>query len=275
MARTTPLFTRLFWHVGLGLGVVVVIAPFAWMISTSLKPVEEIYSLSLIPGQFQWGNYAKVFTTIPMLRFLLNTVFVTAVVMAARLTICAMCAYALARLKFKGRDLFFMMMLATMMIPGEIQLVPGFVLMKWLGWLDTYKVLIIPRIESIIMIFLMRQFFLTIPKELEEAAVIDGSNKLGILWHVILPLSRPVIAVVTLFTFQAMWNDFMWPLIMTNSTAMKPLQVGLALLNTQLRENNLNLLMAATVVSILPVLVVFLSAQRTFIRGIALTGIKG
>ncbi|MBN2310080.1 MAG: carbohydrate ABC transporter permease [Candidatus Hydrogenedentes bacterium] len=257
-------------------GAAIVVGPFLWMVSTSLKPLEDIYTFppEWIPHPPQWGNYATIFHIVPLGRFFGNTVFVTAVVVALRLVITTMCAYALARLRFPGRDLFFLGMIATMMIPGEVQLIPGFVMMRWFGWLDTYKVLIIPRIESIVHIFLMRQFFLTIPRDLEEAAIIDGCGHFRIIRHVIVPLSKPVLALVALFAFKAMWNDFMWPLIMTNSTSMKTLQVGLALINTQQRETGLNLLMACNVVSLLPILVVFWLTQKTFVKGIALTGLK-
>ncbi len=263
-------------YTGLGIGALLVVGPFLWMLSTSLMKIDQIYVFPprWLPSPVQWANYAKIFTIIPLGRFFANTVIVTAAVIVARLVVTTLCAYALARLHFPGRDLFFVAMVATMIIPGEVQLIPGFVTMRWLDWLDTYKVLIIPRIESIVQVFLMRQFFLAIPRDLEEAAIIDGCGHARILWHVIVPLSRPVIALVALFTFKAMWNDFMWPLIMTNSTSMKTLQVGLALIATQQAESGLNLLMASNVVALLPVLIIFWLTQKTFVKGIALTGLK-
>lgn len=263
-------------YAGLLFGALLVVGPFLWMIATSLKSVEAIREqpLQFIPRPPQWRVYVDVFTIMPLGRFFANTLIVTGSVVVLRLIVTTFCAYALARLHFPGRDLFFLAMLATMMIPGEVQLVPGFVLMRWLGWLDTYKVLIIPRIESIIHIFLMRQFFLSIPRDLEEAAIIDGCGHLRIIGHVVVPLSKPVIALVALFAFRAMWNDFMWPLIMTSSTHMKTLQVGLALINTQQRESGLNLLMASNVVALIPILAVFWMTQKTFVKGIALTGMK-
>lgn len=276
MASPRKTVVMLVTYAGLFLGAAVVIGPFLWMVSISLMKIEQIYVFppQWLPNPAQWANYTKIFTIIPLGRFFANTVVVTISVIGARLIITTLCAYALARLNFPGRDLFFIAMVATMIIPGEVQLIPGFVTMRWLDWLDTFKVLIIPRIESIVQVFLMRQFFLTIPKELEEAAIIDGCGHLRILWHVIVPLSRPVVALVALFTFRAMWNDFMWPLIMTNSTSMKTLQVGLALIATQQSENGLNLLMASNVVALLPVLIIFWATQKTFVKGIALTGLK-
>ncbi|MDQ1256080.1 MAG: multiple sugar transport system permease protein, partial [Candidatus Hydrogenedentes bacterium] len=246
-------------YAGLMSGALLVVGPFLWMLSTSLKPIETLYSFppQWLPDPPQWDNYTKVFAIIPLGRFFANTIFVTSVVVTLRLIVTTLCAYALARLNFPGKNLFFLGMIATMMIPGEVQLIPGFVMMRWVGWLDTYQVLIVPRIESIIHVFLMRQFFLTIPRDLEEAAIIDGCGHLRIIRHVIVPLSKPVLALVALFAFKAMWNDFMWPLIMTNSTNMKTLQVCLSLINKQQREAGLNLLMAIKVVAFLPILAVF------------------
>jgi multiple sugar transport system permease protein len=263
-------------YFALFIGVSLVVAPFVWMIITSLLPMEHIYDMPppIHFNELQWGNYVTVFTIVPLGRFFANTVFVTFCVVTLRLIVTTMCAYALARLNFPGRNLFFFGMIATMMIPGEVQLIPGFVMMRWFNWLDTYKVLIIPRIESIVHVFLMRQFFLTIPKDLEEAAIIDGCGHPRIIWHVIVPLSKPVLALVALLAFRAMWNDFLWPLIMTSSTSVKTLQVGLELLNTQQRETGINLLMASNVLCLLPIMIVFWLTQKTFVKGIALTGIK-
>lgn len=263
-------------YTGLVVGALIVVAPFLWMIITSLLPMKHIYDMPppIHFRQLEWGNYVKVFTIMPLGRFFANTVFVTLSVVILRLIVTTLCAYALARLHFPGRDLFFMGMIASMMIPGEVQLIPGFVMMRWLHWLDTYQVMIVPRIESIVQVFLMRQFFLTIPKDLEEAAIIDGCGHGRIIWHVIVPLSKPVLALVALLSFRAMWNDFMWPLIMTSSTYLKTLQVGLALINTQQSDNGINLLMACNVLSLLPILAIFWMTQKTFVKGIALTGIK-
>ncbi|MBI5091302.1 MAG: carbohydrate ABC transporter permease [Candidatus Hydrogenedentes bacterium] len=263
-------------YCGLIAGALLVIAPFVWMVITSLLPMDHIYDMPppLQWDQLQWGNYTKVFTIIPLGRFFANTVFVTLSVVILRLGVTTLCAYALARLNFPGKNLFFMGMIASMMIPGEVQLIPGFVMMRWFNWLDTYQVMIVPRIESIVHVFLMRQFFLTIPKDLEEAAIIDGCGHPRIIWHVIVPLSKPVLALVALLAFRALWNDFMWPLIMTSSTHLKTLQVGLALINTQQRETGINLLMASNVLSLLPILLIFWLTQKTFVKGIALTGIK-
>lgn len=276
MDRTKKIAIKLIVYIGLVSGALLVIGPFLWMVSISLMKLDQIYVFPprWFPDPVQWHHYVKVFTIIPLGRFFANTVVVTLSVLALRLFVTTLCAYALARLNFPGKNLLFLGMIATMIIPGEVQLIPGFVMMRWLGWLDTFKVLIIPRIESIVYVFLMRQFFLTIPRDLEEAAIIDGCGHPRILLHVIVPLSRPVMALVALFTFRAMWNDFMWPLIMTNSTSMKTIQVGLALIGTQQADSGLNLLMASNVVSLLPVLILFWLTQKTFVQGIALTGLK-
>lgn len=250
--------------------------PFIWMVSTSLTTEDLVFHWPpyWIPPRIVWTNYSDLFTALPVGRFIFNSMFVSITTTVGQLAICALSAFAFARLRFWGRDKIFAMYLATLMIPFHVRLIPIFLVMKFLGWLDTYYVLIIPGLFSVYGTFLFRQFFLNIPQELEDAARIDGCSSLGVLRYVILPLSGPVIATLGLFTFLATWNDFLWPLVMTSSLDMRVLQVGLAMLQGEY-YTHWTLLMAGSVISLLPTTILFLLTQRYFVQGIAITGMKG
>lgn len=249
--------------------------PFLWTLSTSLTTEDLVFHWPpiWIPPVLHWDNYARLFNAFPVGRFLVNSFIVATTVTVGQLVVCALSAFAFARLEFWGRDKIFAIYLATLMIPFHIRLVPIFLIMKFLGWLDTYQVLIVPSLFSVYGTFLFRQFFLNIPRELEDAARIDGCHSLGVLTHVILPLSGPVIATLGLFTFLAEWNDFLWPLVMTSSLNMRTLQVGLAMLQSEY-TSHWTLLMAGSVISLIPTTVLFLLTQRYFVQGITITGMK-
>jgi multiple sugar transport system permease protein len=203
-----------------------------------------------------------------------NTAFVASSITFLHLAVSSLAAYAFARLRFPGRDWLFFAYLATLMVPGQVTLIPNFLIVKYLGWIDSYQALIIPQIFSAFGTFLLRQFFLTIPNELEDAARIDGASAFGIYWWIMLPLSGPALATLAVFTFTAQWNNFLWPLIVINNEQMRTLTVGLRALVGQYTVQY-PLLMAGSVISILPMLVLFVVAQRFFVRGIALTGLAG
>jgi multiple sugar transport system permease protein len=185
-----------------------------------------------------------------------------------------MAAYAFARLRFPGRDVLFVGVIGTMMLPGTIMLVPSYLILHWLNWIDTYYALVVPSLFNAFGIFLMRQFFLTIPRELDDAAVIDGASRFGILWRVYVPLSKPALATIGIFTFMGQWNSFIWPLIVTNSEEMRVITTGISMFKDQY-NTNWTLMMAASTTATVPLLIVFLFAQRWFIEGITLTGLKG
>jgi multiple sugar transport system permease protein len=251
------------------------VLPFFWMITTSLKALPDVFGEPFaLPIPPLWSNYPAVFETIPFARCYLNTVFVSVTRTLGVLITSAMASYAFARLRFPGRDALFMIYLGTMMIPSQVTMIPNFVLMRLLGWRDTYQALIVPHLFSAFGTFLLRQFFLTLPDDLEEAAVIDGATPWDVFRRIALPLCRPALATLTVFTFLGAWNDFMWPLIMTDSAELAVLNVGLSYLQ-QMSHTDWPLLMAGAVMALLPVLAVYVSAQRQFIEGIALTGIKG
>jgi multiple sugar transport system permease protein len=253
----------------------IVIYPFIMMIFTSLKTQAEIatFPSNLFPLQATFQNYQRIWTRIPFGLFFRNSLIYATTVTLVSLLFDSMCAYALARLHFRGREVIFLIILATLMVPGQVTMIPLFINLFHLGWINTFQGLIIPHITSAFGIFLLRQFFLTIPVELEDAARIDGASELRIYAQIILPLSQTAIATLFIFHFMYNWNDFLWPLIMTTSQAMRTLPTGLALF---MGDHNVEygLLMAGSVISAAPLLIAFLFAQKYFIRGIAFTGSK-
>jgi multiple sugar transport system permease protein len=221
-----------------------------------------------------WENYSKAWNAQPFGRFYLNSIFVAVCTTAGQILTCSLAAYAFSRLNFPGRDKLFFAYLATMMIPGSVTMIPVFILLKNIGWIDTYKALIIPGIFSAYGTFMLRQFFMSLPTDLEDAAKIDGCGFFSIYWRIVLPLSKPALATLITFTFMGSWQSFMWPLIVINSTDKKTLPVGLAAFQG-LYTTDWTLLMAGSIIVLLPVIIVFVFNQRFFVEGIKLTGIKG
>jgi multiple sugar transport system permease protein len=263
-------------HAALIAGSVVMLLPFAWMLSTSLKlPAETFtYPPILIPSKIAWDNYTRTVTAMPFGRFYLNSLIVTTCVTLVQLLTSSLAAFAFARLLFRGRDTLFLLYLATLMIPFQVTMIPNFIVVRTLGWYDTYQALILPPAFSAFSTFLLRQFFRGIPRDLDEAARIDGASSLRIWWSVILPLSGPVLAALAIFVSLNTWNDFLWPLIVTNSPEMRTLPVGLSAFQGQYKTD-WNLLMAGSVIAMLPILIVYIIGQRWFIRGITLSGLGG
>jgi multiple sugar transport system permease protein len=254
---------------------VIVLAPFIWMILTSLKDMNEIfvYPPKWFPSKFKFENYLSAFDAAPFGQYYVNSILVAFAVTLGQMITCSMAAFAFARLKFKGRDQLFYVFLGTMMIPYNVTMIPSFMVLYWLGWIDTYQALIVPGLASAFGTFLLRQFFITIPKELEEAAYIDGAGKLQVLWRVIVPLSKPALATLAIFTFMGTFNDFIWALIVISSEEMRTVQLGLAIFRDRY-ITQWDLLMAGSVTAVLPILVVFFFAQKYFIKGITLSGLK-
>ena len=268
----TFLATALVWGVAL-----LFLIPFLWMISSSLKPNYQIFAVppQWIPNPPQWNNYTEALTTLPFDRYMVNTAIITGLTIVGHVLSCTLIAYAFARLRAPGRDVLFLVVLATMMLPYPVTMVPLYVLFKQLGWINTFLPLTVPAFfGSAFYIFLLRQFFLTIPPDFEDAATIDGANTLQILWRVILPLSMPAVATVAIFTFQASWNDFLAPLIYLQKPDLYTVTLGLQFFRSTY-TTNWAYLMAASLVTSLPVIVVFFLAQRYFIEGITLSGVKG
>lgn len=252
--------------------------PFIWMISTSFKTIGEVFSFPprWLPGSWRWQNYVEVFQEVAFARYILNTAIVTIGIVVGQLVTCSLAAYAFARLRFPGREALFWGYLATMMVPGQVTLIPAFLVIKYLGWLDSYKALIVPGIFSAFGTFLLRQFFLTLPKDLDEAATIDGCSPFGTYRTIILPLARPALATLTILTFMSAWNDLLWPLVVTSSESKRVLSIGLAIFNSSPEfGTQWPHLCAGALLATLPVLMIYFSAQKYFVRGIALTGMKG
>lgn len=260
----------------LSIGGAIMIIPFIWMLSTSLKSAGDVFVFppKWIPKPILWRNYIDAWNAVPFNRFFINSIFVSVSVTLGQVATSCLAAYAFARLNFIGREKLFLGYLATMMIPGQVTMIPVFILLKKLNWIDTYQALIIPGIFSAYGTFMLRQFFMTIPNDLIDAAKIDGCSQLGILTKIVVPLSTPAIATLATFTFLGVWNDFMWPLIVTNSMEMKTLPVGLASFQG-LYTTDWTLLMAASTIVLIPVIIVYVFNQKFFVKGIVLSGIKG
>lgn len=271
-------------HVALILLSILFFMPLLWMLSTSVKPIEQTMTNppEWIPKEFLWGNYQKAVSLgadqlgyWPFVVYARNTLVVTLLTVGGAVFSNSLVAYSFARLKWPGRDLFFAATLATMMIPFPVLMVPTFGMFKWLGWIGTFRPLWVPAFfGSAFSIFLLRQFYRTIPFELSEAAKIDGASELRIFLDVIVPLSRPALTVVALFTFMGTWNDFLGPLIYLVDQNTFTLSLGLQSFQSQHGGTQWNLLMAASCLVVLPVVVIFFFAQRVFIQGIATSGIK-
>ena len=270
--------------IGLAISYIVLIAgglvfalPFLWMVSISLRVPEEVAApgLNLIPHKFLWANYPKSMTIMPFHLYLLNTLKVTILAVIGAALSSSVAAFAFARLRAPGRNLLFIIMLATIMLPAEVTMIPRFVIFRGLGWYDTLLPLIIPAFfGSAFYIFLMRQFFLTIPSDLEDAAKIDGCSTWRIYWQIFMPLSKPVLVTVAVFSFVMHWNDFMTPLIYLNSVDKRTLALGLATFQDVWGVDIVSLMAASTVV-LIPVLLIFILAQRYFVQGVVMSGLKG
>jgi multiple sugar transport system permease protein len=249
------------------------IAPLFWMLSMALKPSNEVFDTNLIPRQPTLNSFVYVFTQVDFARYLLNTLFVSAAVTIVALILHSMAAYALARLRFPGRDAIFLTMFATFLISQPVIIVPLFILARALHMLDSYAGLIIPSIFNAFGIFLLRQFYLAIPRELEEAALIDGAGYFRIWWSIILPLSRPIMSALAILFFLANWNSFLWPLTITSNQDLWMVQVAIASFRQQY-NGSWNYVMAASTVVALPTIVMFVIFQKRIIESIKTTGIK-
>jgi ABC-type glycerol-3-phosphate transport system permease component len=252
--------------------------PFLWTVSTALKTNEQVFAVppQWIPNPFQWENFKRAWTELPFPVFVQNTIFVTILATIGQVFTASLVAYGFARFKWRGRNVLFYLMLSTMMLPSQVTMIPVFLLWRQFNLIDTFAPLVAPAFfgGGAFTIFLLRQFFMTIPRELDEAAMLDGANPFMIWWRILLPLSRPALITVVLFSFIGHWDDFMGPLIYLNSMEKYTVSIGLRMFQDQF-GTQLELLMAAALIHILPTIILFFVAQRYFIKGIALTGLKG
>lgn len=262
----------------LAIGAFLSTVPFLWMVSTSLKNLDEVYSYppTFIPHVIAWRNYIEAFRRVPFGRFFFNSGYISLAVVLGQLFTCSLAGYAFARLRFPGRDLIFMSYLATMMIPFAVLMIPLFITMRTIGWVNTHYALIVPSLATAFGTFLMRQFMLTLPRELEDAARIDGCSYFRLYWRIILPLTKPALATLGILTFMNVWNDFLWPLIVISSVPMKTLPLGLLMFQEQsTMKTPWQLVMAAATFSIIPILIVFTLGQKYYVQGIVTSGLKG
>ena len=274
--RSLPhLLSRLLLHLALLTIGIIFLLPFAWSISTSLKPMQDLFRVTpnLIPSEVRWQNYGDVLNTVPFLRFYANTIIVTVARVVGQVFLASLAAFAFSRLRFPGRDVLFFILLAGLMVPDQVLIIPKYALMRQWGWLDSYQGLIVPLLFSAFGTFLLRQYFLSIPADYQEAATIEGANPFQIYWQIYLPLARPALVAFAFLVIQWSWNEFLWALIITSRTEMQVLSVGIALLQGQYFSNNA-LLMAAANMATIPVLILFLVFQRQLVEGITLSGLK-
>lgn len=277
MERTRRLVTSKSFliHFILIIGAVAMVLPFIWMILTSLKTYAESIHVPpvLIPKEFQWENYKEVFGLLPFFKFMFNTIIITVLRTVGQLFLCSLAAYAFARIEFPGRNFLFLLALAVLMVPGQVFLLPQYMIMVKLGWLNSLQAVVVPGLFSAFGTFLLRQFFMGLPKELEEAARLDGCNHFQIYWRIMLPLAKPGLITLGIFTTLWSWNELMWPMIVNSSSESMTLSVGLSSLQGQYLTNY-PILMAGSFLAILPMLILFIFLQKQFIEGIAVTGGK-
>ncbi len=269
---------RVLRHAVLIAGALLMVGPFIWMLSTSLKPPNEVFAttLALLPHKFYaFENYRDAFTKVPLLRNLFNGVVVTLGILALQLLVGMPCAYALAKLRFRARNVLFGLVLAGLMIPAQVPAIPRYVMLYEVGLINSYSALIIPFIVSTFGIFLMRQYFRTVPDDLIHAARLDGCGEFSILWRIMLPTALPAIAAFAILSIVGHWNDFFWPYIVITDATLATPPLGVMFFRNQEIGSDYGPLMAATVVVTAPLLLLFLAAQRRFIEGVTMTGIKG
>jgi len=258
------------------LGALIMLVPFAWMVSTSLKTGQFVLKMppQLIPNPATLDSYKRLLEIYPIGRMLFNSLFVAGLTTLGQLITCSMAAFAFARLKFRGHQVVFLLYLATLMVPSQVTITPLFILMRIFGWINTYQGLIMPGVFGAFGTFMLRQAFLSIPVEYEESAYMDGASPLTIFLHIILPLSKPALATLTVFAFMGSWNGFLWPLFIVRDPELMTLPVGLATLQGRYLTE-WNLVMAGTVITVLPMMILYLFAQKYLVQGFVMSGIKG
>ncbi|WP_185362785.1 carbohydrate ABC transporter permease [Listeria booriae] len=273
--KASSIVRKVFTYTIIVLGGAIMVLPFIWMVSTAFKSgaANMVLPPQFIPDEPTWSNFERVFEMFPMLQFLVNSIVVAIVTTVGQMLFCSMAAYAFARIEFWGRDKLFLLYLATMMVPAQVTMIPQFILMKQLGWLDSYTGLIVPGLFGVFGTFLLRQAFMGIPKELDEAVFMDGGNHFTVFRKVILPLAKPTFATLGILTFMQSWNSYLWPLIVTSSQEMATLPLGLSLLQGRY-GTDFGLMMAGVLISVIPILAVYLFAQKYFIQGMTMSGMK-
>jgi ABC-type glycerol-3-phosphate transport system permease component len=275
-SRAAELAWYVLWLVVVSLAAVLFILPFLWMLSSSLKQQAQIFIFppSLIPSPVEWQNYAQVWQVQPTLLFFKNTLFIVVMAVLGDLISSSMVAFAFARLRFRGRDLLFIVLLSTIMLPSHVTLIPHFLLFSWLGWVNTHAPLIVPYwFGNPLHVFLLRQFMMGIPDQLDDAAKMDGASYWDMYTRIIMPLAMPALGVVAMFSITQHWNEFTQPLIYLSSKELFTLAIGVRTFQTELGIQQMHLLMAMSTITLLPLVILFFVGQKLFIRGISLQGI--
>lgn len=272
----TEVMKKTFVYILLGIGALTMLIPFFWMVSTSLKTPAQAVAMPpvWIPKILQFENYQKALQAAPFGRYFLNSVLVTVLSTAGELVTTILAAFAFSKLQFYGKNLLFTVLIATMMVPGELLIIPNFVTLSKFGLINTYAALIIPYLASVFSVFTLRQSFASVPNELHYAAKIDGCSDFRFLWSVMVPLSKSSIVAITILKIIGSWNSFMWPLIVTNDRMLRTLPVGLQAFTTE-AGTKFELLMAASTIVVLPMVIVYLLLQKHIIEGISKSGLKG
>lgn len=258
----------------------IMIFPFIWAVTASFKTTAQLYNgnpYNLIPSPFTIYNYKRAMELLPLWRFVINSLILSTLVPLLQITLASMAAYSFARLNFKGKNAVFLVLLGTMMVPGSVTLIPNFIIMRLLHWIDKYVAMIIPPLfngQNIFNIFFLRQYFLSIPKDLEDAAIIDGCSRFRVFLNVIIPNSKPALATVAILSFNKKWNEFLWPMIVMNTYEKMPIQVGLSYLQDAV-TTNWGVLVAGSTIAIIPTIIVFIAFQKYFIKTIVNTGLGG
>jgi ABC-type glycerol-3-phosphate transport system permease component len=270
------ILSNLLWYGVTILLTLAVILPFVWMLVTSLKGQKEVFAYppTWIPQHWQWQNYLDVWKDAPFAQYFINSTFVAVVVTIGQLTSCVLAAFAFARMNFKGKNVLFLIFLSTTMISTQVTLIPSYLIMKTFNWIDHYQALIIPFLANAFGVFMIRQSFRTVPRELEEAAKLDGCGRFRFLVQILLPLCKPILASQALFAFMGNWNSYLWPLIVTNSDKMRTLQIGLRFFVSGEGATQWGVYMAAAVLICLPVIGIYFLVQKTFVESMASTGLK-
>jgi multiple sugar transport system permease protein len=275
--RLRKVLNTIISHLVLLVGSFFFVAPMVFMVSTSLKATRQIakWPPELIPDPVIWRNYTDVFIYAPMHQYFFNTIFIIIPTIFGAAVVSSLAAYAFARLRAPGKNIIFMILISTMMLPAVVTMIPTYIIFAKLGWVGTFKPLIVPVLfGNAFYIFLMRQFFTTIPKELEDAALVDGCSRWRIFWTIIIPLAKPIMATVTVFAFMTAWNDFMGPLIYLGNKSQYTLSLGLRVF-VQTHRADWGMLMAASSMMVAPIILLFFVAQKQFVQGITLSGLKG
>ncbi len=262
-------------YLALVVSAVIMLVPFYWMVSTSLKLEADVfaYPAEWIPQPATLRHYVEVWTRLPFAKFLFNSLFVAAMITFSNVFFCTLAGYAFAKLRFPGRDKIFFVLLLTLMVPFQVNLIPLYKLMDIFRWLDTYWALIVPGATSVFGLYLMRQYIVSIPDELLDSARVDGCSEFGIFLRIVAPLALPGVATLAIFTFMGAWTDFLWPMIVTSSMEMRTLPVGIALLQ-EYHTTNWTQTMAGSAIAALPMIIVFLFLQRQFIEGLTAGAVK-